>query len=234
MFASPFDDVGEERSDRYLITYADLITLLLGLFIVLYSVSQIDVTKYRQMVGVFENVFGGKVYGSGTGTSFIPLPADVAAKDLASLLKEAIGNRTLGNDVTFSQSERGITIHMLERLLFTSGSADLKLSSYTVLDTIASVLHRLPNDFRVEGHTDDVPIATQQFPSNWHLSVSRAVNTAYYLITKHRLNADKIAVVGYAEYKPMVKNDSNENRAKNRRVDIVILDMAENKQASKE
>jgi chemotaxis protein MotB len=79
----------------------------------------------------------------------------------------------------------------------------------------------------VEGHTDDVPIATKVFPSNWHLSVSRAVNTAFYLITRHGLNPDKIAVVGYSEFKPLVENNSEENRAKNRRVDIVILDIPE-------
>ena len=85
------------------------------------------------------------------------------------------------------------------------------------------MLGSLPNDVRVEGHTDNVPISTSAFPSNWHLSVARAVSIAYYLIQVHSLNPEKVAAVGYAEYKPLVPNDSDRHRAQNRRVDIVIL-----------
>jgi chemotaxis protein MotB len=85
------------------------------------------------------------------------------------------------------------------------------------------VLRELPNDVRVEGHTDNVPISSAQYPSNWHLSVARAVSIAYYLIQVHSLNPEKVAAVGFAEYQPLVPNDSDVHRAQNRRVDIVIL-----------
>jgi len=91
------------------------------------------------------------------------------------------------------------------------------------LDSLARVLHDLPNDVRVEGHTDNVPISSPQYPSNWHLSVARAVSIAYYLIQRHSLNPEKVAAVGYAEYQPLVPNDTEVHRAQNRRVDIVIL-----------
>jgi chemotaxis protein MotB len=107
-------------------------------------------------------------------------------------------------------------------LLFESGSAELKPEAKAVLDTIAEILKFLPNKIRIEGHTDDRPIRSARFPSNWHLSVARALNTAYYLMSKG-VNPEKISIAGYSEYRPIAPNDSEENRAKNRRVDIVII-----------
>jgi chemotaxis protein MotB len=206
-----------------------MITLLLGLFIVLYAVSKVDAGKYQQVAGVFEHLFGGKasVRSSLQAEAIAPLQQQAARGDLIKKIQTAVGSREFGSGVTITKNERGITIHMVEKLLFASGAADVKESAYATLDSIASVIRTLPNDVRVEGHTDDVPISTKEFPSNWHLSVSRAVNTAFYLITMHGLNPDKIAVVGYSEFKPLVANDSEENRARNRRVDIVILDTPE-------
>jgi len=212
-----------------LLTYADLITLLLGLFIVLYAVSKIDAGKYQEVAGVFEHMFGGKVIVSNPdrATAIAPLQLQSDRAELIKKIQAAVGASQFGSGVTITKNERGITIHMLEKLLFASGAADVKSSAYVTLDSIASVIRTLPNDVRVEGHTDTMPIATAEFPSNWHLSVSRAVNTAYYLITRHGLNPDKIAVVGYSEFRPLVDNTTDENRARNRRVDIVIIDSPE-------
>lgn len=209
-----------------MLTYADLITLLLGLFIVLYAVSKVDAGKYEQVAGVFEHMFGGKVVVKkyDNRNSIAPLQQQAERAELIKKIQNAVGSRDFGSGVTITNDERGITIHMLEKLLFASGAADVKPSAFATLDSISAVIWELPNDVRVEGHTDDKPIATIAFPSNWHLSVSRAVNTAFYLITRHGLNPDKIAVVGYSEFRPLVANDSEENRARNRRVDIVIID----------
>jgi chemotaxis protein MotB len=125
--------------------------------------------------------------------------------------------------ISVSENERGVTVHIMEELLFASGRAEIKTASLPALDTLASVLRRLPNDLRVEGHTDNVPINTPWFPSNWHLSVARAVNVGFYLIERHGLVAEKVSVVGYSEYRPLVANDTPEHRAQNRRVDIVIV-----------
>jgi len=115
-----------------------------------------------------------------------------------------------------------LTVQLLDRLLFESGSADLKPEAKAVLDTLAEILKFLPNKIRVEGHTDNRPINTVRFPSNWHLSVARALNTAYYLMGKG-VPPEKISIVGHSEYKPIAPNDTEENRAKNRRVDIVVI-----------
>ena len=107
--------------------------------------------------------------------------------------------------------------------MFAPGKAELVENSKYVLKNLAVILRALPNDIRIEGHTDNIPINTAVFPSNWHLSVARATSTAYYLMQYENLNPDKISVVGYAEYKPIASNDTPEHRSQNRRVDIVII-----------
>ncbi len=227
-----------ENLERWLITYADLITLLLGLFVVLYSMSQIDLNKYQQWISAFSQLFGGGgVLTGGKGLLITPSPPKTGSDALAGTSQNQANqaqqklevqlNAILSSDiqskkVILTTSPEGLTIHLLERLLFESGSADLKPEAKAVLDTLAEVLKFLPNKIRIEGHTDDRPIRSARFPSNWHLSVARALNTAYYLMSKG-VNPEKISIAGYSEYRPIAPNDSEENRAKNRRVDIVII-----------
>ncbi len=224
-----------ENIERWLITYADLITLLLGLFVVLYSMSQIDLNKYQQWISAFSQLFGGGgVLSSGKGILVTPIPPKSSLDAIANSSKpssqqnlEAQLNAVLSSSIQskkiiITTSTEGLTIHLLERLLFESGSADLKPEAKAVLDTLAEILKFLPNKIRVEGHTDNRPINTVRFPSNWHLSVARALNTAYYLMGKG-VPPEKISIVGHSEYKPIAPNDTEENRAKNRRVDIVVI-----------
>ena len=217
---------GHDNSERWLLTYADLITLLLGLFVILYAMSKIDAGKYAEIVNALGGVFGSSkgIMAGNTGvvSSQIPLIQNERQK-IAQDLRSALHLETKKLPIAISSSERGITVHIMDELLFASGSADIKESSMPALDSLAGVLRELPNDVRVEGHTDNVPISTSAYPSNWHLSVARAVSIAYYLIQVHSLNPEKVAAVGYAEYQPLVPNDGDAHRAQNRRVDIVIL-----------
>ena len=217
---NPFAESGEK--DRYLITYADLITLLLGLFIILYAISKIDVNKYQKMITAMGDVFGNKekVVDLKTGSSHgVPDPEGYLKSELNSLIEKY----HYTNSIRLEENKRGVTIHILDDVLFPSGSADLTANSKIVLHRLAEMLKELPNDIRVEGHTDDVPINTSAFPSNWHLSVVRALNTAYDLIKTEGLKPDKVSIVGYSEYKPIASNDTPGGRALNRRVDIVII-----------
>ncbi len=221
--------VNEEsnNTERWLLTYADLITLLLGLFVILYAMSKIDSDRYTKMVSAFGGVFGKTeqselVQNIYSLNSNLPDPK-VEKFALIDKINGSLSDAVRSGMVSVSENERGITIHVLEKLLFESGSDELKTSSLNVLDMIAGELKKIPNDIRVEGHTDNVPIQTMRFPSNWHLSVSRAANTAYYLIYNHNLTPEKIAVAGYSEYHSIAPNTSAESRAKNRRVDIVIV-----------
>lgn len=215
----------EENVDRWLLTYADLITLLLGLFVILYGMSKIDLDRYEQVVAALGGVFGreGGVLEGKKQVVETLTPLQRERNKIQQAIQSAIGDLTQKGLVSFTQNERGVTVHLTEELLFPSGSAELKGSSLAVLDTIASVLVTLPNDIRIEGHTDNVPISTERYPSNWHLSVARALNTAFYIIKKYNMKPGQLSIAGYAEYRPLVPNTSAENRARNRRVDIVIV-----------
>ncbi|MCZ7603248.1 MAG: OmpA family protein [Melioribacteraceae bacterium] len=212
----------DNDKDRYLITYADLITLLLGLFIILYAISNIDIKKYEEMMSAIGSVFGGAnvINSQPAATSAIAVePIDKLKDELNSLITEM--NYT--KSISVEQNERGLTLHILDDILFPSGSAELNSGSVVVLNQLASIIKKLPNDIRVEGHTDNIPIKSSLYPSNWHLSVARALNTAYFLIDKENINPDKVSIVGYSEYQPIATNLTDEGRAKNRRVDLVII-----------
>lgn len=176
------------------------------------------------MLNAIGNVFGTntniKIVEEKSGSSEIVVsPLDKLKKDVSNIISE----NNYGNSVKIEENERGVTIHILEDIVFASGDAALKKSSKIVLHKIASVIKELPNDIRIEGHTDNVPIKSALFPSNWHLSVARALNTAYYLIEEENLSPDKVSIVGYSEYKPIESNETIYGRAANRRVDIVII-----------
>lgn len=178
------------------------------------------------MSAAMGSIFGAKRNRSPIPTQFkneIPAqnvdPNKALMEDLTYLVK----NDPAEEFIKLEENERGITIHIMDKLLFTSGNADLNKSSVEIMDKIADVLRKLPNDIRVEGHTDNIPINSSQFQSNWHLSVARALNTAYFLIQNKNLSADKVSIVGYSEYRPIATNSTPEGRALNRRVDIVIL-----------
>jgi chemotaxis protein MotB len=218
-------DAEHDNGERWLLTYADLITLLLGLFVILYAISKVDAGKYAEIVAALGGVFGGEKPSVVQGQGGV-LPSAFMSTERQKIkteIRAALDTEAKKGLISISENERGLTVHIMEELLFASGNADLKQSSLNTLDALAGVLKELPNDVRVEGHTDDVPISTGTFPSNWHLSVGRAVNVGYYLIVKHELVAEKVSVVGYSEYHPLVPNTSAENRARNRRVDIVVV-----------
>ncbi len=175
------------------------------------------------MISAIESAFGaqGKVIGweKGNPGGNTLIADDKLRSDLKKLLAEYRGN----NALRLEENERGITIHILDDVLFSSGSSVLTEGSKSVLNKLANIIKKLPNDIRIEGHTDNVPIHSEQFPSNWHLSVARALNTAYYLIHNEGLEPDKVSIVGYSEYKPIAPNKTAEGKALNRRVDIVII-----------
>jgi chemotaxis protein MotB len=209
--------------DRWLLTYADLITLLLGLFVILYTMSKVDNTKYSRVVQALGGAFGKTAVLSGSTSPMLADQLLGQRQSIESKLNGALFEDMRANLVTVTQDERGVTVHLAEELLFSSGDATLKNTSLGSLDLLASVLKGLPNEIRVEGHTDNLPISTPAYPSNWHLSVARAMNTGNYLLSRHGLKPEKVTIVGYSQYRPLAPNISDSDRAKNRRVDIVIV-----------
>ncbi len=225
-YRRPYD--AKENLERWLLTYADLITLLLAFFIVMYSMSQIDAKKFGKMAEALQGVLKGgenmllKDEPKTKGHGLLKLG------NLRSLQKqvdeqfEALGKQ---QEVQTEVTERGLVVHIVESALFKLGSADLEPKAIDVLDLIFENIKSVPNHIRVEGHTDDRPINTVQYPSNWELSTARATQVARYFINMHAFPQDKISALGYGEFRPIRPNNSIENRAKNRRVDVVILTM---------
>ena len=222
-----FED--KENLERWLLTYADLITLLLAFFVVMYSMSRIDNKKFGQVSDALNTILKG-------GTSVLRFK-DEPPKEGHGLLK--LGNllmvqqkidekfKELGKqDVLQTEiTERGLVVHILESALFDQGSAELKPRAMEVLDLVVQEMVGRPNHIRVEGHTDDTPINTVVYPSNWELSSARATTVVRYFTENHAILSDHISALGYGEYRPVSPNNSIENRAQNRRVDVVILTM---------
>ena len=124
---------------------------------------------------------------------------------------------------TVVATERGVVIHFTDRVLFDTGRAELKAGARGILQSLAAELDKLPHSVRVEGHTDNVPIHNSLYPSNWELSTARAVGVVRFLIESGGMDPGRLSAVGYGEYRPIASNQTDEGRARNRRVDIVLL-----------
>ena len=223
-------DNDDDDTNRWLLTYSDMITLLLAFFIVMYSMSQLDAKKFGRMAEALSGVLKG-------GESIIDRYSEEELKKGHGLLKigdlrmvqkqieETSDEHGQAKEISSEMTERGLVVHVVESALFQEGSSDLQPRAMEVLDLIAEHIIDLPNHVRVEGHTDDRPINTARFPSNWELSSARATEVVRYLIDNYHFSPDRISALGYGEFRPVRPNNSIENRAQNRRVDIVIMTM---------
>jgi len=224
------DDIPQDNPDRWLLTYADLITLLLAFFVVMYSMSRMDLEKFNKISQALHGILKG---GPGV-VNILPVTTDKTGHGLLrtgslqmlqTKISQDVNELDMTGQIVTHMNERGLTIHIMESALFDEGQADLKPKAKAMLDLVATDIMQMPNHIRVEGHTDDRPINTVRFPSNWELSTARATEVVRYLVERHNYPPSKISALGYASYRPYVPNNNVENRAKNRRVDIVVLTM---------
>jgi len=220
--------------ERWLITYADLITLLLVFFIVLYAGSQEDSQKFAILAQGLRAAFnnpstsgkGGQsavFVGSGSTNQGGLSQQQADFQALVAMLQQLAAQRGLGDVIHVRQEPHQIDIDLTSDLLFSSGSATLRPEAYPALDTVADALRNKPNQIRVEGHTDNIPINTAQFPSNWELSAARAIAVLRYLVEHDGLPADRLYAAAYADTHPIADNATPEGRAQNRRAELVIL-----------
>ena len=222
----------KDRSERWLLTYADLITLLLIFFIVLYSMSQVDKKKFEAMSQSLAIVFGGVGRGGVLDAGRSIIPGDKIYKERLEMqntelkVRRMIAQKGLEGKISTDLGPRGLVISVKDTLLFEIGSADLTGPAKEIIRSVGHILAATPNAIRVEGHTDNIPIHTARFFSNWELSTARATNVLQYFISQGALAPDRLSAAGYGEYKPSVPNSSERNRALNRRVDIVLLSRA--------
>ena len=230
----------EHEGEPWLLPYSDLMTLLLALFIALFAISQTDQTKLKQMAQAFTAAFnsGGPSFFDAMGPNpgrRAEMPSNEDAGNSAYIqenqsleevqrqMEEYIEANNLKDKLTTELSEDGLMIRIKERALFPSGSAQLVAESQKIAPVIAGLLATLPERVVISGHTDNVPINTAQFPSNWELSSSRALNFMKYIIAQDaRLNPRRFSAVGYSEYRPIASNDTDDGRQQNRRVEVFI------------
>jgi len=254
--------------ERWLVSYADFITLLFAFFTTLYAISTVDAQKMGKMVLSMRASFDGSVFpagsdalslskGDGAGSALgsdlvenVKVPKDKALKEYAiSNLKElktnfaenpspkgeVVAMGKLRDSVDVVVKKRGVTgkvrtrmetrglVISLDGTFFDSGSDQLVPQGREMLDALAEDLMAMKNQIRIEGHTDNVPIKTGRFPSNWELSTARATTIVAYLIQKYAFKPENLSGSGFAEFCPVASNETAEGRARNRRVDIVVL-----------
>lgn len=251
-------DVKKENGERWVISYADFMTLLLATFVVLYAVSSINVSRYRAAAESLSAVFTGKVIvpNKGEGTngngifdhqpSPVPKPVvklnepqkgvpnvsekireriaklDQAYKNLSHLLQDVIEK----GQVHIAHNGLSVVIDISASMLFDSGKADLTTSALGVIDQIGIVLKDQPYSIQVNGFTDNAPIHTAQFHSNWELSAMRAMSVVQRFVSDG-VDPSHLVGAGYGEYHPIASNDDSDGKAKNRRVSIVVVSVDE-------
>lgn len=218
---------------RWMVTFSDLVTLILVFFILLFSMSQIDMIKFKAISESFRDRQVLDFY-----PSIIPNehPASMEQNDqnageegdsLNQLLMEIqtfLDQNGLEDVIVANRTERGVVLVLQEQVLFESGEASLIERSYPFLDKVGTVLSSMPNLVKVEGHTDNRPIKTYRYPSNWELSAARSSTVIRYLTENHNLENRRFIAVGYGETRPVVPNSGPVNWEKNRRVEIIISD----------
>jgi chemotaxis protein MotB len=248
--------------ERWLVSYADFVTLLFAFFVVLYASAQIDkqratrlsdaINSAFQQLGVFEK----DNHKPGNVEPKITLPSSInAAEDLShwaqlgkeqlgadqkkqdfnamrTQLEDALAGEIKRNEVALHMEADGLVVSLREIGFFDSGSAAIKPGAEAALGRIAKILQEHPYAVRIEGHTDNVPIHTSQFSSNWELSTARATALVRTLVEQHGIPATRLSAAGYAEFHPSASNDTAKGRQLNRRVDLVILNAAKPPAAS--
>lgn len=222
------DDI---NPDSWLATYADTITLLLTFFILLYSMSSVDSQKLKELSEAMQNSLQGTVEVSELEniTDLKVQTGNTDYENLVEKLNNVIDSNNLTNVVKIREEDRGVVLQLDETILFDPGKADIKGNSNDVLDAITTIINDTDNDVLVEGSTDDIPMNTEKYGSNWELSTARAVSVVRYFVEDENIDPTRFSVKGYGEYKPLVENTTDENRAINRRVDILIVEQKEKK-----
>ncbi|MFY9853119.1 MAG: flagellar motor protein MotB [Terracidiphilus sp.] len=231
--------------DRWMVSYADFITLLFAFFVVMYAFAKADQKKQMQVsasidsgfnsLGVFPDANPGTAKGAISSHTATPMnivmdenvvsPARIK-DDLEHVrreLEQKLSNQISTHAVSIQMGRDGLIISLREAGFFRSGSATPKPESLPALRQIAASLGHSPYDLRIEGHTDNIPIHTTEFDSNWELSSARATRIARFFIDLKAISPERISAAGYAEFHPVADNETTDGRAKNRRVDLVIL-----------
>lgn len=221
------EELEEPSAPFWMTTYGDMVTLILTFFILLVSYSTIEVEKFRGAMeslrgalGVFdghESVQKREYINFDASTTTPPDPTEKV-----KLLEELLQSEELEGLAEVELMEGGLMLRLGDSFLFTTGEAELLDGSKPLLSKLANIIKEDLTDVVVEGHTDDVPIHTSKFPSNWELSIARALSVVRFFYEEEHIPERYLAPLGHGEHRPLVPNTSADNRARNRRVEIFI------------
>jgi len=229
---------GSQVNNSWLLPYADMLTLLLALFIILFAMSEIDAQKYKELANIFKTEFSNNKIGFETNKNASIVTENTENEDreddendnqLNDLLQmqkkidQYIEDHNLTDDLGTKLSGEGLLVTISTDISFDSGNAHVKEKGRKIAQEISHLLETdPPHNIIVSGHADDRPIHNEEFQSNWDLSVMRAVNFMSLLLDNGKLDPEKFSSKGFGEYQPIAPNTSEENRAKNRRVEVLI------------
>lgn len=222
----------EGMTSSWMDTYADTITLLLTFFILLYTFSIVDNEKLKTIAEALRGQIEGTPMTSGNIEDLpedlepgigVQNPYDKLVRKVTAVLQE----NGLSEVVKIREEDAGVILQLGESILFDTGQAVLKEECYDVLNVISTIIPQIDNEIMIQGHTDNRPINSQIYPSNWELSTARSLAVVKYFIDEKGLNPGRFSATGYGEHRPLVENTSSENMGINRRVDILIVQQKE-------
>lgn len=222
----------EHVDETWLIPYADMLTLLLALFIVMFAMSKVDAEKFKKVSAGMNNAFMGGSSALGEGET--PSVSDEvvltngqieeeAMTSVKKQIEDSLSSDGYADKVEVSINESGLQINIKDVILFDSAKADIKSNSNALLIDIAHAIKGLDNSIKVIGHTDNRPIHNSEFASNWDLSAMRAINIMQFMTNSGGLAPENVSIEAYGEYKPKYDNSTEEGRAGNRRVEVSII-----------
>lgn len=234
-----------ENSERWLVSYADFITLLFAFFTVMYATSQADNEKRTKFEQSFKKAFGMQQQGDPQGFLQSPFPTNLkdgsvlespikifedknsSKSEIRDAIWQMINEKLSDEDIQKAglkmiDDPDGVRVTLSSSKLFPQGSAKVLPEAIQGLDFIGSILAKTQRRLVVEGHTDDTQVASELYPSNWDLAAARASTIVRYLIKRHKVDADLVNLAAFADQRPLAPNTTEENRAKNRRIEILI------------
>ncbi len=229
--------------ERWLVSYADFVTLLLAFFVTMYAVTRLDSEKltvaqqsinralnapvflggFPSEAGLNKNPAG--LSGDLVGATLVRTPPASQMEEVTKAVQGELQDKIDNGELKLLHTGKGLVLRLPEFLFFDSGQATIRPEARPLLDKLAKILQLIPNNIVIEGHTDNRPIHTPQFPSNWELSTARAAALVRYFIEEHHLDPARLAAAGYGEYHPVASNDDDQGRQANRRVELIIRPM---------
>ena len=215
-------------SPAYMTTYGDMMTLLLTFFVLLLSFSSMREAKFRRAMGSLKGALGVLPHEQSViKPERVPIPQltnlqESEIEESIVKLEDILSDQQLREAVRLQISDKGMTITIDDPVMFESGDAGLRPKAYPILTRIASLARGWPNTIRIEGHTDNDPISTEKFPSNWELSTARALSVLHFFQDDAGFDPIDLVAIGRGEFDPIVLNDTPENKTKNRRIEIHI------------